>query len=303
MPHLTDMDIDRVSLVDKGANGRRFAVLKRRPMVSDPNAPQSTESGGNASDDTEPESGVRAALGTLAKALGLSDEQTFVGFVDNEGAPLTAETVEKAVDSYRDFVLEALKVEKAGRKISGARMRQLKSAMGVLGELINGVEAGYWTPPNSTGIEKGHEVDNMNEQELRDLVAKTVEDTFASAFGEDGAGTQAIAKAIVAAQPKTDAADEPKDEAPVATPAPATETPAPAPVASADVTDITKRLDEIAETNGQVIEAVAKMFDRVEALEGGRRQSTAPEAGDAKPRTITKREKGDMSVLHGILTQ
>jgi len=304
MPRLVDMDIDTVSLVDKGANNRRFAVLKRAsvrgPMVSAPDDAQSTESGDNVSDDTEPESGVRAALGKIADALGLSDEgREFVGFVDNHGQPLTAETVTKAVDSYRDFVLDALKVEKAGRKISGARMTQLKNAMSVLGDLINGVEEGYWTPPN---IEKGHEVDDMNEQELRELVAKTVSDTFTAAFADDGAGTQAIAKAVAGVQKSDEAPAESKEEAPAAP----VETAAPAPAATEtsaqELADaISKRLDEFGTTQGQVIEAVAKVAERLDNLEGGARQSGGAIEKGEKPKTITKREKGDMSSLHGIL--
>jgi hypothetical protein len=57
-------------------------------------------------------------------------------------------------------------------------------------------------------------------------------------------------------------------------------------------------LSEIATTNGQIIEAVAKLVDRTDALEGGRsQQATAADVQVATPVAKTS----PLASLHGIL--
>lgn len=316
--HLTDMDITHVSLVDKGANARRFALLKRQPMVSLPDALEATETDANIEVDHGADSGVRGALAKIGQALGfdvtkaedfdaITAEREMSKAVDEgfdtlrsavisasygrdaDGNQLPADDrramVGASIDQFKAFMLDAMSVSKAGRKISGARMTQLKDAFKVLADIINGVEQGYWTPDDSS-IEKG--IDEMTETELRELVDKRVGDSVTAAFAEDGAITKAIAAALA-----------PKAEQPAAV-----EKTADATVTMKLDDDIVKaiggvdaKLDEVSTTNGQVIEAVAKLADRVEALEAGRRQSSAGEAAVVTKAATT----GKLSALSGIL--
>lgn len=176
---LTKMEIDRIDLVDAGANGRRFALFKRD---------------GGGPDEAE-QRGLIAKIGdAVAKALGIptpvEKAMTFAQIVagreistaleenwwvlqdalwsaiyatDDEGNDLTLDAkkalVGQNLDEFKAFLLErmdagveksagpsevrmvAALVAKVGKKVSAARLARLKEAADALAGVLAEVEA------------------------------------------------------------------------------------------------------------------------------------------------------------------
>lgn len=275
--HLTRMAIDKVSLVDRGANGRRIAVLKRQnrqPLEPEPQEERGIVAKvlGSLGFEYDADSGTVVKADTFGdiRAREAATEAADDGFRimqdafwsaqfarDENGEPLSTEAkramVETSLGQFSAYLLDAMTVEKAGRKISGSRLARMKDAMRILGEVIEGVEAGWWAPPEDAVAK---ESDDMTEEQINALVAKAVEDQMAGMLGDDGAIAKAVQSALSGIEVTKTTTVEGATEAEVEVPE-----------------ALTKRLDEFGETQGQIIEAVSKLLDRVEGLEGSRRQA------------------------------
>lgn len=290
--HLTRMAIDKVSLVDRGANGRRFAVLKR----AEDEEPQQE----SITDRVLGALGLRydSESGTVRKADTFGDirgreaatEAAEDGFRimqeafwsaqygrDESGEPLSTDArvalVETSLSQFGQYLTDAMRVQKVGRKISGARLDRMKEAMRILGGIIEGVEQGWWTPPDGEAVTKGAPEDDMNEQQVAEAIQKAIEAERATLLAEDGPLMTGITKAVAGVLAKA----EPTESAP-------------------DTSDLEAKVDELSATQGQVIEAVAKVLERIEAVEKSRRQSLPGTDGDEP---VAKR--GNVAKLSGIL--
>jgi len=224
--HLTRMAIDKVSLVDAGANERRIAILKsanRQPLDADespgllrrvadalglavPEAKEDEEvEKAETFDDINAERELSAAVDegfdTLRSAVWGA---TYARDDDGNELPMDekAALVGRSIDQFKAYLMDAMTVAKVGRKISGSRLEQIKSAFRVLGEVIEGVEAGWWTPPEGTVAK---EVD-MTPDEIQAAVDKAVAETVAKAMAPDSEAMTALAagisKSVIEAMPK-----------------------------------------------------------------------------------------------------
>lgn len=294
--HLSRMAIDKVSLVDKGANDRTIAVLKRQPMVSDPNAPA-----------PEPEPGLlRRVAETLGLAVpepvakaedfdGINAEHDLEAAIEDGFATLKSAVwgakyayhddgteytmAEKAalaatsIDQFKAFIVDAMTVQKAGRKISGARLDQIKAAFATLGEVIEGVEAGWWTPPDGVVAKEV----SMTPEEMQAAIEKAVADEVAKRLAPESETMTALSKSVVdgvvAAMPK------------------------PEPVEKAETPEPEKAEDDPDEvTLETVAEAVVELSKRLDARAVSTRQSAA--GGDTAPEPV---EKSGKYPLAGII--
>lgn len=278
--HLTRMAIDKVSLVDAGANERRIAVLKRQPMVSDPAAEPVAP---------EPEPGL---LRKVADALGLTvpveKAEDFDGinaehdmsvaidegfdtlkqavwgakYARNEdGTEMTmaekAALVATSIDQFKAFIVDAFTVEKAGRKISGQRLDQIKSAFKVLGEVIEGVEAGWWTPPEGAVAK---EVD-MTPDEMQAAIEKAVAAEVAKTLAPDSEAMTALSKSVVAGVVEA----------------------MPQPVEAVLDTTVESESEDGDLTLADIAKAVSLLSDRMDAMGGSVRRSQAGAAPESEP--------------------
>ena len=228
--HLRDMRIDKVSLVDRGANDRRFAVLKQaRPA-----------------DEVEHVDDERTLLQKAADAINAL--LTPVPADDAPEADITA-----LVQSVED-------INKAGRKISGTRLAAIKQAMTTLYDIVDEVEPGWWTPPGGNISKESPDMTEdtkVEEPTVDDKVAEAIEKALSSdAFAER------MGKAIAAAMPqpepeKVDKADDKPadDEVTLDT------------VAEA-VVELSKRMDGMGRSTRQSIDAQDGEPVRKSALTG-----------------------------------
>lgn len=94
--HLTDMDIDRVSLVDKGANGRVFAILKRQEAaMTDPVAKSDPQ------DSPAAQAGILRKIADWLAGGRVAKAQTF-------GAIIAGQELYDALDDSYDTLWSAL---------------------------------------------------------------------------------------------------------------------------------------------------------------------------------------------------
>lgn len=285
---LTQMEIDRIDLVDKGANGRRFALFKRDDVP----------------DEGDERSLIEKIAAGVAKALHIpapvAKAMTFAQIVagremsqaleehwytlqdalwsaiyatDDEGADLsTADKkalVAQNLDEFKAFVLERMDagvekgagpsevrlfsayIAKVGRKVSSARLARLKEAADALAAVLAEVEA----DDESAKTEKRAtpQEEDMTPEELVAAIQKANEPLMER--------IEALEKASTPAEPVAKGDGEGED---------------------GDVSLAT------------VVEAITKLADRVEAVEKrpGARQSAG---GDE---AVTKRESGQWA---GIL--
>ena len=299
--HLMRMAIDKVSLVDSGANQKRFAVLKR-------------DDSGDATDVTEevPEDEVGTTsegdsrmglIGKVAEAMGLAKADTFGDMMarahasevadesfrtmesafwtaqyanHEDGTPFTTEQkvtlVKTSLDQFGSYLLDSMVVSKAGRKISGKRLEGLKGAFRILGEIIEQQEAGFFSAEDEPVTK---EID-MDEKEMTTLIDERVSKAVAAAMAPDGEVVTALTKALTEAVKPVEPVVEKADEKPE-----------PKPVEKVETVE-----QEDAITNAQLAEAVVKLAERMDASEASERQS---QAGSDEP--IKKKA----SPLAGIL--
>lgn len=268
--HLTRMAIDKVSLVDAGANDRRIAILKsanRQPLDSEPEPgllrkvaealglavpePKDEEvEKAETFDDINAERELSAAVDegfdTLRSAVWGA---TYARGEDGSDLPMDekAALVAQSIDQFKAYLLDAMTVAKVGRKISGSRLEQIKSAFRVLGEVIEGVEAGWWTPPEGTVAKEV----SMTPEEIQAAVDKAVAETVAKAMAPDSEAMTALAagisKSVIEAMPK---------------PVEAT-------------LEVTESDDDGDLSLADIAKAVSTLADRVNVLGGSSRQSAA----------------------------
>ena len=169
---LTDMRIDKVSLVDKGANERRFAVLKQ--------------------DDSA--DGERNLI------------QKVLDAIDAHLKPVPVDPVDEAQAVVEQAPAD---IEKAGRKISGKRLSAIKTAMSTLYDIVEEVEPGWWTPPGGS-ISK--ENDEMTEdQKVEPTIDEKVEEAVTKALASE-AFQKGLAEAVQKAMPTPEPAPAPAPE-------------------------------------------------------------------------------------------
>lgn len=265
---LTDMEITKVSLVDAGANQRRFAVLKR-----------------DAGEAPDPEK--RSLLAKIAKALGIhlddpvAKTRTFAEIIagqqlsdalydswytlsdslwaaiyayDDNGADLPIEAkqalVAQNLDEFKAWLLGQMEtgiakrdqpptdarsvaafVRKVGKKISAARLEQLKTAADALAAVLAEVES---SDSEDTTKRAQPEEAPMTSEELAQ-VQKAIADAVAP-IAADVAVLKAAAKPVAKADP------DPKPEG-----------------SDGDTVSL-----------ADVAKAITKLADRVEGLEGAR---------------------------------
>lgn len=230
---LTKMEISRVSLVDKGANKRAFAILKRDGSEDSP--ADDPMSGALELADTTPASvggflrGIADRItGTVEKgnATAIAKANTFASIIagrelndalpdafytledaiwaaiyayDSNGADLPLADkqalVAQSLDEFKTYLVgimasgigkrdtsegaraaarvEAL-VAKVGRKISAARLEQLKTAAGALSAVLADVEA----DPAEADVQKSGDAaedDDMTNEDIQKAMAAALE--------------------------------------------------------------------------------------------------------------------------------
>lgn len=215
---LTKMEIDRVDLVDAGANGRRFALFKRAGEPEGP-SPLRGINGWGPGIVAKIADGVAKALGipeSVEKAMTFAqivagreisqalEEHWYtlqdalwsaIYAVDDDGADLSLEAkkalVGQNLDEFKAFLLERMDagvtkgagsadgrlfaafIAKVGRKISGARMAQLKEAADALAAVLADVEAdGESAETKKRATPQQEEIDDMTPEELSAAIAK-----------------------------------------------------------------------------------------------------------------------------------
>lgn len=202
---LRNVDVKCVSLVDKGANRRTFKIFKSADWPEDDTANLSLEQqeknevrgffrvlkeffAGNQKAEGSPQeapsfhSYMRAretddAMWEAFSALRDVCMDILRSELDNKPAHLTT-----AIEDFKHYILGTLaqvgatkvleqleQVEKAGRKISAARLKTLKDAYSLLAQIIEEVEG-----------EDGEEGVEMTKEELAKMVAETVNEATKS---------------------------------------------------------------------------------------------------------------------------
>ena len=219
---LTGMRIDRVSTVDKGANGREFALFKRDETVS--------------RGTPEADAGLIARIGDIvAKALRLGPEststqtvkktRTFAEIVagqemqealsdswytlqdalwsaiyatDENGADLDIAAkqtlVAQNLDEFKAYLLAAMErgivkrgaIRKVGRKISADRMKRLKEAGELIAQIVS--EASDETEKTEKRDDTQEEVE-VEKAELEQVLAKALEPVVKRLDALEGNGT------------------------------------------------------------------------------------------------------------------
>lgn len=222
--HLVRMAIDKVSLVDAGANARRFAVLKRAEGGTVGPAEVTVQPGeiivAKASDPFD------ALRGELWRVVVAKDPQ---------GRPLSLVQKRAAFVKACSRYQQEAPVEKAGRpQLSAARLAQLSDVHRILGDLIAGAQPkqdgtpqSWWDSPADVAKEAAQMDPKEMVEAMRPLIDEAVE--------------KAVAEKVAKTEPEPTPPDEPGDEDAV--------------------------------TMAQVVAAVTKLADRVEAMEASRSQA------------------------------
>lgn len=168
---LRDVDVQFISLVDKGANGRQFKIFKsaEAPEPSDDHEIRSFfelikrffkgESAEKAESESSGEAlmSFSALIGQREMRQDLDEARWLLRDVMEailrSEAVNKAELVAKAIDEFKAYVvdriqrigiakaLKEISVEKVGRKISAARLQKLKEALAALQSIVDEVEA------------------------------------------------------------------------------------------------------------------------------------------------------------------
>lgn len=189
---LTDITTREVSLVDRGANGHRFLLVKRsdemagekgQKVVTGENGELEVEGGASSEPETlsltkaAKESildGVKKAVAALAALQTVLEKATEV----EEGE--VPEEVGKALVDAATFLVEAypgeeagVDVEKVGRKMAGGRMKRLQAALKLISDLVK--EVGGAEPTDETKDEKADAKKNAeNAKSIQDAITEAV---------------------------------------------------------------------------------------------------------------------------------
>lgn len=274
---LTKMEIDRVDLVDAGANGRRFALLK---SANDDGLIARIAKG--VADLLRIEEPVAKAMTFAQIVAGREMSQALeehwytlqdalwsaIYATDDDGNDLSTEAkkalVGQNLDEFKAFLLERMDagvtkadgssdqamfaafIAKVGKKISAARRATLKEAADALAAVLAETDADAESATKKRATAEQEEIDDMTPEELSAAIAKGNEPLVAR--------IEALEKAQPATVTKTDGEGQPTDEEP---------------------------------TLATVVEAVSKLADRVGGLETtpGARQSAT---GEAAAQPVTK---------------
>lgn len=198
---LRDVDVQFVSLVDKGANGRQFRIFKsedgpgasgeerdevrsffeviKRFFVGEGVVKAEGDQGGKALPSFAALIGQREMREDLAEARWLLSD-VIEAILASDAANKT-DLVAKAIDEYKTYVLgriqqvgiskalEEVAVEKVGRKISAARLQRIKDALAALQSIVDEVE----TDENTEGEEE------VKKEQLLELVKGAVGEAVA----------------------------------------------------------------------------------------------------------------------------
>lgn len=195
---LRDVDVQFVSLVSKGANGRTFKIFKSADAPAEEPAAEHEEMRSFfgvlkqffTRNSVEKAEGDTAELPTFGALIGqremrqdLAEARWLLSDVIEAilGSEATnkAELIAKACDEFKAYILgriqqvgvakalDEIRVEKVGRKISAARMAKLKDALAALQSIIDEVES-----------DEGGDVD-VNKAELQELVKNAIGEAVA----------------------------------------------------------------------------------------------------------------------------
>lgn len=202
---MTDIDVDFISLVRKGANGQRVQIYK----ADDEETPAAESSSGvtgfmNAmrnffigkADDKATAEGKPKKSTSFAQSIAVSDimdsmwrvndtlREVMRNIVADEGITDKKASMSQAIDDYATYMKDkvnstaiakedyfdtpALPVKKAGRTLSNKSLTSIKNAIAALQSLLDGADDG-----DGSSIQKGADGE-VNSEEVKNIVTEAI---------------------------------------------------------------------------------------------------------------------------------